>query len=246
MNCSLEKPCRVLNCQFSYFPAAMHVICDKVDDLESSDADDAPSYIENSEEYFMNFFFLVGFQTINGKIFQHAGVSSLTQSGDVSKYHKCDQCDKLSKRLPFDNFVKHNIGCICQNQLNITFGRTIQMVWVNHGKGAIANHPIHLHGHSFHVLKIGYPEYNRSTGLKIKDNAAIDCQTEYCTNPVWKNKDWKNGNIPGLKLKNAPKKDTLMIPTGAYAVIRFKADNPGKWLLHCHIGFHSMSGKMLS
>ena len=237
MNCSLEKPCRVLNCQFSYFPSAMHVICDKVDDLESSDADDTPSYNENSEEYFMNFLFLKGFDSINGKVFQHAGVSSLTQSEDVSKYSKCGQCDK---------FVKHNIGCICQNELNITFGKTIQMVWVNYGKRVIENHPIHFHGHSFHVLKIGYPESNHSTGLKIKDNAAIDCQTEYCTNPGWKNKNWKNGNIPGLKLKNAPKKDTLMIPAGAYAVIRFKSDNPGKWLLHCHIEFHSMNGKFLN
>ena len=28
----------------------------------------------------------------------------------------------------------------------------------------------------------------------------------------------------------------------SWAVIRFKADNPGVWLLHCHIEFHVTSG----
>ena len=233
MNCSQEKPCRVLNCQFSNFAANTHTICDKIDDLISSDVDDTPSYDENSKEYFMNFVQIPGGMGVDGKIFEHPGVNSLTQSEDISIHINCDKCEKIK-----------NKGCACQNELNIPFNRTIQMVWTNHGKGATRHHPIHLHGHSFHVLKMGYPESNSSTGFKMKDNTAIECDshTEYCNNPAWKNKVWANGNAPGLKLKNAPKKDTLMIPAGAYAVIRFRSDNPGKWFMHCHIEFHSMQG----
>lgn len=33
-----------------------------------------------------------------------------------------------------------------------------------------------------------------------------------------------------------------MLEPNGYAVIRFKADNPGTWLLHCHIEFHTVSG----
>lgn len=29
---------------------------------------------------------------------------------------------------------------------------------------------------------------------------------------------------------------------GGYLVIAFPADNPGVWLLHCHIGFHATEG----
>lgn len=38
------------------------------------------------------------------------------------------------------------------------------------------------------------------------------------------------------------KRDTVVIRGGHYAVIRFRADNPGVWLFHCHIDFHIMLG----
>ncbi len=37
-------------------------------------------------------------------------------------------------------------------------------------------------------------------------------------------------------------KDTVTIPNGGYTVIRFKADNPGFWLFHCHVTFHNKLG----
>jgi L-ascorbate oxidase len=39
-----------------------------------------------------------------------------------------------------------------------------------------------------------------------------------------------------------PIKDTINVPTGGYSVIRFIADNPGLWLLHCHMEAHAESG----
>lgn len=29
---------------------------------------------------------------------------------------------------------------------------------------------------------------------------------------------------------------------GGYLVLAFHADNPGAWLMHCHIGFHAAEG----
>lgn len=43
-------------------------------------------------------------------------------------------------------------------------------------------------------------------------------------------------------LSKAALRDTVQIPSRGYAVIRFKADNPGVWLLHCHILWHSVTG----
>lgn len=31
-------------------------------------------------------------------------------------------------------------------------------------------------------------------------------------------------------------KDTISIPSKGYTIFRFKADNPGFWLMHCHFG----------
>ncbi|KAJ1727898.1 ferroxidase fet3 [Coemansia biformis] len=42
------------------------------------------------------------------------------------------------------------------------------------------------------------------------------------------------------------KRDTVVVHGGQYAVIRFRADNPGVWLLHCHIDFHIMLGLQMT
>ena len=39
---------------------------------------------------------------------------------------------------------------------------------------------------------------------------------------------------------------TVLVPADGYVVIRFKADNPGLWLLHCHTLSHDMEGKLIS
>jgi hypothetical protein len=37
-------------------------------------------------------------------------------------------------------------------------------------------------------------------------------------------------------------RDTEMLPALGYLLIAFQSDNPGSWLLHCHIGWHQMTG----
>nr|POF04822.1 laccase-2 [Quercus suber] len=73
-------------------------------------------------------------------------------------------------------------------------------------------HPIHLHGHDFMILAQG-------TGL-------------YTNQP--------------LNTKNPARRDVVNMPAGrgvgGYVVIAFQADNPGAWLLHCHIGWHVAMG----
>ncbi len=36
-----------------------------------------------------------------------------------------------------------------------------------------------------------------------------------------------------------------MLPANGHLVIAFKADNPGVWLMHCHIGWHTAQGLAL-
>ncbi|KAJ2726443.1 ferroxidase fet3 [Coemansia sp. Benny D115] len=42
------------------------------------------------------------------------------------------------------------------------------------------------------------------------------------------------------------RRDTITIPPLSYAIIRFRADNPGVWLLHCHMQFHNDQGLALT
>lgn len=43
-------------------------------------------------------------------------------------------------------------------------------------------------------------------------------------------------------LKNPARRDTADVPWGGWLWIAFQVDNPGAWLLHCHIAFHSSDG----
>lgn len=43
-------------------------------------------------------------------------------------------------------------------------------------------------------------------------------------------------------LTNPPRRDVAMLPGAGYLVVAFKTDNPGAWLMHCHIGWHTEEG----
>ena len=45
--------------------------------------------------------------------------------------------------------------------------------------------------------------------------------------------------------KDPIQKDTIAVPDAGFTVMRFKADNPGFWIFHCHISFHSHAGMAL-
>ncbi|KAF9155690.1 hypothetical protein BG015_008921 [Linnemannia schmuckeri] len=76
------------------------------------------------------------------------------------------------------------------------------------------NHPFHLHGHVFQIV-------GRSTG---KYTAA-------------------DGPYPGyINTTNPSRRDTVLVPSEENVAIRFKANNPGVWLFHCHIEWHLQAG----
>jgi FtsP/CotA-like multicopper oxidase with cupredoxin domain len=45
-----------------------------------------------------------------------------------------------------------------------------------------------------------------------------------------------------LQTTNPPRRDVAMLPASGYLVIGFETDNPGAWLMHCHIGWHTSEG----
>ncbi|KAI1851107.1 hypothetical protein JX265_002847 [Neoarthrinium moseri] len=51
---------------------------------------------------------------------------------------------------------------------------------------------------------------------------------------------WAEGNP--LNLVNPPRRDVAMLPASGYLVIAYQSDNPGVWLMHCHIGWHTSQG----
>jgi hypothetical protein len=44
------------------------------------------------------------------------------------------------------------------------------------------------------------------------------------------------------KFNNPARRDTALLLAGGYLLVAFQTDNPGAWLVHCHIGFHTVGG----
>lgn len=51
-----------------------------------------------------------------------------------------------------------------------------------------------------------------------------------------------SGSSVGLALANPPRRDTALLPGSGHLVLAFRTDNPGAWLMHCHIGWHTSEG----
>lgn len=47
------------------------------------------------------------------------------------------------------------------------------------------------------------------------------------------------------KLDNPARRDVAMLPASGYLFIGFQVDNPGAWLMHCHIAWHASGGLAL-
>jgi hypothetical protein len=59
-----------------------------------------------------------------------------------------------------------------------------------------------------------------------------------------KNMSYNIGNL-NLTTNNPPRRDVVLLPSNGFMVIAFKADNPGTWLMHCHIARHASAGLAL-
>ncbi|HJT12053.1 MAG TPA: multicopper oxidase domain-containing protein, partial [Dongiaceae bacterium] len=49
--------------------------------------------------------------------------------------------------------------------------------------------------------------------------------------------------VGGTRVKGAVR-DTELVPVGGSVTLAFDADNPGRWMFHCHNLYHMLSGMM--
>ncbi|KAH8727668.1 laccase-1 precursor [Phaeosphaeriaceae sp. PMI808] len=51
-----------------------------------------------------------------------------------------------------------------------------------------------------------------------------------------------DGTTNNLNFNNPTRRDTATLPPDGYLLIAFPADNPGMWIMHCHIAWHASQG----
>ncbi|OJJ54694.1 hypothetical protein ASPSYDRAFT_49808 [Aspergillus sydowii CBS 593.65] len=111
-------------------------------------------------------------------------------------------------------------GWLAKTTIHMPFNSTIDIIMrIANNSMDVMGHPMHLHGHKFWVLGSGTGSFPYTSATDAPE--------------------------PLLNLRNPPYRDTTNLPASGWAVIRYATDNPGAWILHCHIQWHMLSGMEL-
>ncbi|KAF8652953.1 hypothetical protein HU200_062384 [Digitaria exilis] len=94
----------------------------------------------------------------------------------------------------------------------VEYGAVVEVVFQDTAILGAEPHPMHLHGFSFYVVGRGFGNFD---GSKDPDT---------------------------YNLVDPPCQNTVSVPTGGWAAIRFRATNPGVWFMHCHFDRHTVWG----
>ncbi|XP_028793252.1 laccase-14-like [Neltuma alba] len=98
----------------------------------------------------------------------------------------------------------------------LEYGSTVELVLQGTNVLTGTEHPIHLHGYSFYVVGWGFGNFDEQ-------------------------KDPLNYN-----LVDPPYQNTVTVPKNGWVAIRFTADNPGVWFMHCHLERHVTWGMAMT
>ncbi|TKW02104.1 hypothetical protein SEVIR_8G223000v4 [Setaria viridis] len=91
-------------------------------------------------------------------------------------------------------------------------GAVVEVVFQGMAILSSESNPMHLHGHDVFVLAQGEGNYDATR------------------------------DVPMYNLVNPAVKNTVFVPRLGWVAVRFIADNPGIWYMHCHFGFHLSMG----
>ena len=264
-SCTPSAKCRAINCPFTTNSSNSTMVCINADEFKSLPNHNIPDSIHSPD---ITLFYNFGFDgenstqgsSVDGVNFRFPASPPLTEyaefqnSGDMCPTRGCDHVQESH--------------CACTQVIDISDqinGSVIELVITNRlvdrdsTEPGGTSHPVHLHGHYFYVIKIGYPYYYSENDTFEEANDDIECVESDNTTPCptnfitayTRNNElrqyvrWRNNMRPeDMKVQNRSyaRKDTVIVPFGGYVVIRFIADNPGWWFFHCHIEIHQLEG----
>ncbi|XP_059463148.1 laccase-17-like [Corylus avellana] len=96
--------------------------------------------------------------------------------------------------------------------VTLPFNASVEIVLQDTSILGAESHPFHLHGFNFFVVGQGFGNYDPH-------------------------------NDPTMfNLIDPVERNTVGVPSGGWVAIRFQADNPGVWLMHCHYDTHNTWG----
>ncbi|KAG2665445.1 hypothetical protein I3760_15G007800 [Carya illinoinensis] len=149
-------------------------------------------------------------------------ISFLTPTIDILQAYYRNLTNVFTKDFPNEPLYAFNYtGDVGNNTLypslgtNVTmidYGAAVEIVFQGTNVQTPENHPMHLHGFSFYLVGTGYGNFNETTSPQT------------------------------YNLVDPPEVNTIGVPKNGWATIRFIANNPGVWFMHCHLERHASWG----
>ncbi|KAL2488907.1 Laccase-17 [Forsythia ovata] len=90
----------------------------------------------------------------------------------------------------------------------LPFNTSVELVLQDTSILGAESHPLHLHGYNLFIVGQGFGNFDPQ-----KDP-------------------------PNYNLVDPVERNTVGVPSGGWVAIRFRADNPGVWFMHCHFEVH--------
>ncbi|XP_028784367.1 laccase-17-like [Neltuma alba] len=94
----------------------------------------------------------------------------------------------------------------------LPFNTSVELIMQDTSILGTESHPLHLHGFNFFVVGRGFGNFDPNKG------------------PA------------NFNLVDPVERNTVDVPSGGWVAIRFLADNPGVWFMHCHLEIHTTWG----
>ncbi|XP_050578730.1 uncharacterized protein LOC126916710 [Bombus affinis] len=214
-----------------------------VNQLEAFETDDDLLKVDPDERHILPFFFYNYTQYGDRTLFVADMYRTYFTANDYSQLlstfgnisYETPAAPLLTQRSSYQTVCKKNVQndctepCTCSQIIHTRLNNVVELVIYDEIPLDGLYHPFHLHGYEFRVFSMGDFGDNRNVSTADIDEV-IEQHTERLQNGEY---------------TNPPGKDTVKIPMGGYAIVRFKADNPGWWLLHCHFTWHHITGMEL-
>lgn len=140
---------------------------------------------------------------MNNITFTYPSSPLLTQTNDINPDMICDTANKPKRCLNKDK-------CECVYIEHIPLDSTVELILIDQG-GDPEGNIFHLHGYKFYVVGHGTLDSNKS----LEEIKELD----------------ENGSLLKRNLGGPVLKDTVRVPKDGVVALRFKANNPGFWIL---------------
>ncbi|KAJ2758632.1 ferroxidase fet3 [Coemansia sp. BCRC 34490] len=92
-------------------------------------------------------------------------------------------------------------------------------------------HPMHLHGHFFQIVERGMLSGGSSHNPMAPSSSSSSSSSA-----------GHSRSLQRQERQYPMRRDTVLVGPGSFVRLRFRADNPGVWMFHCHIERHMELG----